>query len=68
MPGVFIDVPRTPKPKSLPGGAGRREGLRFGIPGSSWSRDTGYKRLAAATEAQSHLSAALQACWTATTG
>jgi PQQ-dependent catabolism-associated CXXCW motif protein len=49
--GVFIDVlPRTPKPKNLPEGTVWRDKPRFNIPGSVWLPDTGYGRLAPATE------------------
>lgn len=50
--GVFIDVlPRAPKPKNLPEGTVWRDKPRFNIPGSIWLPDTGYGRLAPATEA-----------------
>jgi len=49
--GVFIDVlPRAPKPKNLPEGTVWRDKPRFNIPGSIWLPDTGYGRLAPATE------------------
>ena len=49
--GVFIDVlPRPPKPKNLPPGTIWRDKPRFNIPGSVWLPDTGYGRLASATE------------------
>ena len=49
--GVFIDVlPRPPKPKNLPAGTVWRDKPRFNIPGSVWLPDTGYGRLASATE------------------
>ena len=49
--GVFIDVlPRPPKPKNLPEGMVWRDKPRFNIPGSLWLPDTGYGRLAPATE------------------
>jgi PQQ-dependent catabolism-associated CXXCW motif protein len=49
--GVFIDVlPRTPKPPNLPAGTVWREKPRRNIPGSIWLPDTGYGKLAAATE------------------
>ena len=49
--GVFIDVlPRPPKPKNLPEGTVWRDKPRFNIPGSLWLPDTGYGRLAPATE------------------
>lgn len=48
---VFIDVlPRPPKPKSLPPGTVWRDKPRFNIPGSIWLPDTGYGRLAPATD------------------
>ncbi len=48
---VFIDVlPRPPKPPNLPPGTIWREKLRFSIPGSIWLPDTGYGKLAEATE------------------
>ena len=50
--GVFIDVlPRPPKPKNLPEGTVWRDKPRLDIPGSIWLPDTGYGRLAPATEA-----------------
>src|SRR6202521_4183894 len=49
--GVFIDVlPRAPKPQNLPPDTVWREKLRLNIPGSVWLPDTGYGKLAAATE------------------
>ena len=49
--GIFIDVlPRPPKPKELPEGTVWRDKPRFNIPGSVWLPDTGYGRLAPATE------------------
>ena len=49
--GVFIDVmPRPPKPPNLPQGTVWRDKPRFNIPGSMWLPDTGYGKLAAATE------------------
>jgi PQQ-dependent catabolism-associated CXXCW motif protein len=48
--GVFIDVlPRAPKP-SLPPGTVWRDQPRLNIPGSMWLPDTGYGKLATATE------------------
>ena len=49
--GVFIDVmPRAPKPRNLPQGTVWRDKPRLNIPGSMWLPDTGYGKLAAATE------------------
>jgi PQQ-dependent catabolism-associated CXXCW motif protein len=49
--GIFIDVlPRAPKPANLPAGTVWRDKPRFNIPGSIWLPDTGYGRLAEATE------------------
>jgi len=49
--GVFVDVlPRAPKPKELPPGTVWRDKPRYNIPGSIWLPDTGYGKLAAATE------------------
>src|SRR5438552_10854751 len=49
--GVFIDVlPRAPKPKNLPPGTIWRDKPRLNIPGSVWLPDTGYGKLAEATE------------------
>jgi PQQ-dependent catabolism-associated CXXCW motif protein len=49
--GVFIDVlPRPPKPQSLPAGTVWRDKPRLNIPGSIWLPDTGYGKLAEATE------------------
>ena len=49
--GVFIDVlPRPPKPSNLPPGTIWRDRPRFNIPGSIWLPDTGYGKLAPATE------------------
>ncbi len=48
---AFIDVmPRAPKPPNLPAGTVWRDKPRFNIPGSVWLPDTGYGRLAEATE------------------
>ncbi len=50
--GVFIDVlPRAPKPPNLPAGTLWRDKPRLNIPGSIWLPDTGYGKLAEATEA-----------------
>ena len=50
--GVFIDVlPRAPKPANLPAGTVWRDKPRFNIPGSTWLPDTGYGKLADATDA-----------------
>ncbi len=49
--GVFIDVlPRAPRPPNLPAGTVWRDKPRHNIPGSVWLPDTGYGKLAAATE------------------
>jgi len=49
--GIFVDVlPRPPKPLNLPVGTIWRERPRFNIPGSVWLADTGYGKLAEATE------------------
>jgi PQQ-dependent catabolism-associated CXXCW motif protein len=49
--GIFIDVlPRAPKPPNLPTGTVWREKPRHNIPGSIWLPDTGYGKLAEATE------------------
>ena len=49
--GIFIDVlPRAPKPQNLPAGTVWRDKPRLNIPGSVWLPDTGYGKLAAATE------------------
>jgi PQQ-dependent catabolism-associated CXXCW motif protein len=49
--GVFVDVlPRPAKPKNLPEGTVWHDKPRFNIPGSIWLPDTGYGRLAPATE------------------
>src|SRR6266699_5094620 len=49
--GAFIDVlPRAPKPQNLPEGTVWRDKPRLNIPGSLWLPDTGYGKLAAATE------------------
>jgi PQQ-dependent catabolism-associated CXXCW motif protein len=49
--GVFIDVlPRAPKPPNLPAGTVWRDKPRHNIPGSIWLPDTGYGKLAEATE------------------
>jgi PQQ-dependent catabolism-associated CXXCW motif protein len=48
---AFIDVlPRPPKPANLPAGTIWRDKPRLDIPGSLWLPDTGYGKLAAATE------------------
>jgi PQQ-dependent catabolism-associated CXXCW motif protein len=48
---VFIDVlPRAPKPQNLPAGTIWRDKPRLNIPGSVWLPDTGYGKLAEATE------------------
>jgi PQQ-dependent catabolism-associated CXXCW motif protein len=48
---AFIDVlPHPPKPPSLPEGTIWRDKPRHNIPGSVWLPDTGYGKLAAATE------------------
>lgn len=48
---VFVDVlPRAPKPANLPPGTVWRDKPRSNIPGSIWLPDTGYGRLAEATE------------------
>ncbi|NEV00550.1 PQQ-dependent catabolism-associated CXXCW motif protein [Bradyrhizobium uaiense] len=48
--GAFVDVlPRAPKP-NLPAGTVWRERPHSAIPGSIWLPDTGYGKLAAATE------------------
>ena len=48
---VFIDVlPRAPKPQNLPSSTIWRDKPRFNIPGSVWLPDTGYGKLAEATE------------------
>ena len=50
--GAFIDVlPRAPKPQNLPAGTVWRDKPRLNIPGSVWLPDTGYGKLAEATEA-----------------
>src|ERR1700712_3379900 len=50
--GVFIDVlPRAQKPANLPAGTIWRDKPRLNIPGSVWLPDTGYGKLADATEA-----------------
>ena len=50
--GAFIDVlPRAPKPPNLPAGTVWRDKPRLNIPGSIWLPDTGYGKLAEATEA-----------------
>ena len=50
--GAFIDVlPRAPKPPNLPAGTVWRDKPRLNIPGSIWLPDTGYGKLAGATEA-----------------
>jgi PQQ-dependent catabolism-associated CXXCW motif protein len=49
--GIFIDVlPRAPKPANLPPGTIWRDKPRLDIPGSVWLPDTGYGKLAEATE------------------
>jgi PQQ-dependent catabolism-associated CXXCW motif protein len=49
--GAFVDVlPRAPKPKDLPPGTVWRDKPRFDVPDSIWLPDTGYGRLARATE------------------
>ena len=49
--GVFVDVlPRAPKPKNLPAGTVWRDKPHSNILGSIWLPDTGYGRLAPATE------------------
>jgi PQQ-dependent catabolism-associated CXXCW motif protein len=49
--GAFIDVlPRPPKPPNLPAGTVWRDKPRLNIPGSIWLPDTGYGKLAGATE------------------
>ncbi|MGY4472764.1 PQQ-dependent catabolism-associated CXXCW motif protein [Bradyrhizobium sp. USDA 3364] len=49
--GAFIDVlPRAPKPANLPAGTVWRDRPHSNIPGSIWLPDTGYGKLAAATE------------------
>lgn len=48
---VFVDVlPRAPKPANLPSGTVWRDKPRSNIPGSIWLPDTGYGKLAEATE------------------
>jgi len=50
--GIFIDVlPRAPKPPNLPAGTVWRDRPRHNIPGSIWLPDTGYGKLADATDA-----------------
>src|SRR5258707_8556897 len=50
--GAFVDVlPRAPKPQNLPAGTVWRDKPRLNIPGSVWLPDTGYGKLAGATEA-----------------
>ena len=49
--GIFVDVlPRPPKPPNLPAGTVWRDRPRLNIPGTIWLPDTGYGKLAAATE------------------
>ena len=49
--GIFIDVlPRAPKPANLPAGTIWRDKPRLNIPGTVWLPDTGYGKLAEATE------------------
>ena len=43
-------LPRPPKPQNLPEGTVWRDKPRFNIPGSLWLPDTGYGKLAEATE------------------
>ena len=43
-------MPRAPKPQNLPEGTVWRDKPRLNIPGSVWLPDTGYGKLAAATE------------------
>jgi PQQ-dependent catabolism-associated CXXCW motif protein len=48
---IFVDVlPRQPKPPNLPPGTVWRDKPRFNIPDSIWLPDTGYGKLADATE------------------
>jgi PQQ-dependent catabolism-associated CXXCW motif protein len=48
---IFVDVlPRAPKPANLPEGTIWRDKPRLNIPGSVWLPDTGYGKLAEATE------------------
>jgi PQQ-dependent catabolism-associated CXXCW motif protein len=49
--GLFVDVlPRAPKPSNLPAGTIWRDRPRHNTPGSTWLPDTGYGKLAPATE------------------
>jgi PQQ-dependent catabolism-associated CXXCW motif protein len=49
---VFVDVlPRAPRPPDLPPGTVWRDTPRRNIPGSVWLPDTGYGKLAQATDA-----------------
>ena len=49
--GIFVDVlPRAPKPSNLPAGTIWRDRPRHNVPGSIWLPDTGYGKLAPATE------------------
>ena len=49
---IFIDVlPQPPRPNNLPAGTIWRDKPRLNIPGSIWLPDTGYGKLAEATEA-----------------
>ena len=43
-------LPRAPKPQNLPAGTVWRDKPRLNIPGSIWLPDTGYGKLAEATE------------------
>ena len=43
-------LPRAPKPPNLPAGTVWRDKPRLNIPGTVWLPDTGYGKLAAATE------------------
>jgi len=43
-------LPRPPKPQNLPAGTIWRDKPRLNIPGSVWLPDTGYGKLAEATE------------------
>lgn len=48
---VFVDVmPHVPRPANLPAGTLWRDKPRLNIPGSVWLPDTGYGKLAEATE------------------
>lgn len=49
--GTFVDVlPHAPKPRNLPADTLWRDTPHFDIPGSMWLPDTGYGRLAPATD------------------